>query len=85
MDENYAEISQKKLAGTLSDFKIGNSWVSFYLNDVVTIRNEDWDNLEPYFNIPEPTRSIDFQKTTLKRNIIIPKEKEYFSEKVLER
>lgn len=85
LDENYAEISQKKLASTLSDFKIGNSWVSFYLNDVVTIRNEDWDNLEPYFNIPEPARSIDFQKTTLKRNIIIPKEKEYFSEKVLER
>ena len=84
LDENYAEISQKKIAFTKSDFKIGDSWVSFYLNDVVTIRNRDWVSLEPYFNIPEPARSVDFQKTTLKRNIVIPQEKVYPLEKIVE-
>ena len=84
LDENYAEISQKKIAFTKSDFKIGDSWVSFYLKDVVTIRNRDWVSLEPYFNIPEPARSVDFQKTTLKRNIVIPQEKVYPLEKIVE-
>ena len=80
LDKDYAKISQKKIAFTKSDFKIGDSWVSFYLNDVVTIRNKDWINLEPYFNIPKPIRTIDFQKTTLKQDVIIPKERIFFSE-----
>jgi hypothetical protein len=36
--------------------------------------------LEAYFNIPNPSRTIDFQKTTLKQSVIIPKELEYRSE-----
>ena len=59
------------------NFKIGNNWVSFYLKDIVTIRNNDWNNLEQYFNIPNPIRTIDYQKTTLKQNVIIPKEIEF--------
>jgi site-specific DNA-methyltransferase (adenine-specific) len=72
LDEQYVEISQQKLEQIKSDFKIGVSWVSFYLNDIATIRNNDWAKLEPYFDIPNPIRAIDCQKTALKPSIIIP-------------
>jgi site-specific DNA-methyltransferase (adenine-specific) len=66
LDEKYAEISKQKLEQISPNFKIGESWVSFYLNDIATIRNNDWESLEKYFNVPKPIRTIDFQKTTLK-------------------
>ncbi|MDR3266229.1 MAG: hypothetical protein LBT24_01485, partial [Tannerella sp.] len=65
----------------IPNFKIGESWVSFYLNDIATIRTNDWENLQQYFNIPNPIRTIDFQKTTLKRNVIIPKDLEFHFQK----
>jgi site-specific DNA-methyltransferase (adenine-specific) len=77
LDEKYVEISQKKLEQISPNFKIGESWVSFYLNDIATIRNNDWESLEKYFNIPKPIRTIDSQKTTLKQNVIIPKDLEF--------
>ncbi|MDR2385482.1 MAG: hypothetical protein LBD80_07485, partial [Tannerella sp.] len=51
-----------------------------YLRDIVTIRNKDWENLKQYFNIPNPARTIDFQRTTLKRNTVIPVDLEYHTE-----
>ncbi|HRR04834.1 MAG TPA: DNA methyltransferase, partial [Bacteroidales bacterium] len=77
IDEKYAKISQQKLKQVKPNFKIGENWVSFYLKDIVTIRNNDWDNLQQYFNVPNPTRSIDFQKTTLKKEVVIPDDFEY--------
>jgi site-specific DNA-methyltransferase (adenine-specific) len=74
LDEKYAEISQQKLELVKPNFLIGESWVSFYLNNIVSIRNNDWQKLETYFEIPDPVRTIDFQKTKLKSNIKIPKE-----------
>ncbi|GIV30152.1 MAG: methyltransferase [Bacteroidia bacterium] len=74
LDSNYVEISKRKLEHTEPNFKLGNCWVSFYLNDVVTIRNNDWDTLKEYFIIPKPLRSIDSQKTILKDKRFIPKE-----------
>jgi site-specific DNA-methyltransferase (adenine-specific) len=72
LDKQYVEISQKKLEKVEPNFKIGKSWVSFYLDDIVTIRNNDWDDLQQFFNIPNPIRSIDFQKITLNKNVIVP-------------
>ncbi|MDR2562439.1 MAG: hypothetical protein LBC98_00690, partial [Prevotellaceae bacterium] len=77
LDEQYVEISQQKLKQIKSDFKIGDSWVSFYLNDIATIRNNDWAKLEPYFDIPNPIRAIDYQKTTLKKGTVTQKEIEF--------
>ncbi|MDR0612944.1 MAG: site-specific DNA-methyltransferase [Dysgonamonadaceae bacterium] len=51
LDEKYAEISQQKLEQVVPNFRIGDNWVSFYLNDIATIRNNDWENLLQYFNI----------------------------------
>jgi len=74
LDKKYVEISQKKLERTKPNYKIGESWVSFYLNDIVTIRNSDWNNLAKYFSIPKPLRNIDFERVKLIDKKLIPKE-----------
>ena len=61
----------------MANFKIGGSWVSFYLNNIASIRNNDWNKLNTYFEIPNPARTIDFQKTKLKSNIKIPNKIEF--------
>lgn len=77
LDKKYAEISQQKLELVKPIYKIGDNWVSFYLKNIVTIRNIDWKTLEPYFEVPNPARTIDFQKTKLKSSVKIPKEIEF--------
>ena len=77
LDKTYKEISEQKLSLVEPNYKLGKSWVSFYLNDIITIRDNDWDNLQFYFSIPEPMRSIDFKKTSLKEKRFIPKENFY--------
>lgn len=74
LDNKYVDISNKKLERIKSNFNLGKCWVSFYLNDIVTIRNNDWKEIEQFFNIPTPIKSIDFQKTTLKNKNYIPNE-----------
>ncbi|MDR0588655.1 MAG: site-specific DNA-methyltransferase [Burkholderiales bacterium] len=74
LDDEYVKISRKKLKQTKPNFKIGESWVSFYLNNIATIRNEDWGDLSRFFDIPSPIRALDFQKAVLKKDVLIPKE-----------
>jgi len=72
LDEKYVEISREKLESTESNFKLGNTWVSFYLNEVVTIRHKDWETLEKYFIVPNPAKTIDYEKAVLKDKQYIP-------------
>jgi len=65
LDRTYTLISEKKLEQIIPNYKIGKSWVSFYLNDIATLRNIDWKVLEPYFYIPSPIKAIDYQKIEL--------------------
>jgi site-specific DNA-methyltransferase (adenine-specific) len=65
VDEKYVNITTNKLSKELPDSKLGDTWVSFYLNEVVTIRNKDWDKLAPYFSIPEDVKDVDFAKIKL--------------------
>ncbi|GAB4451845.1 MAG: site-specific DNA-methyltransferase [Bacteroidia bacterium] len=74
IDKNYVEISEKKLEKTEPNFKIGESWVSFYLNDIVTIRDRDWNNLAKYFYIPKSLKNIEFERVKLIDKKLIPKE-----------
>ncbi|MFA5433729.1 MAG: site-specific DNA-methyltransferase [Candidatus Paceibacterota bacterium] len=74
LDKKYVEISQQKLERTEPNYKLGESWVSFYLNDIVTIRNNDWSNLAKFFSIPNPLRKIDFERTKLIDKKLVPKE-----------
>ena len=48
--------------------------LAFYLKDIMTIRNNDWSNLEKYFIIPNPLRSIDYERAKLKDKKLIPDE-----------
>ncbi len=76
LDEKYVEISKRKLEATEPNFKLGDSWVSFYLNEIITIRNDDWDKLKEFFIIPEQATAIDYQKIKLIDKNLIPKEKD---------
>lgn len=74
LDKDYARISLEKLDKTKSNFKIGNIWASFYLNDIVTIRNKDWNDLKHYFHIPTTTRAIDNERVKIKDKKLISRE-----------
>jgi len=58
-DSDYVKITNKKLEQTIGSSKIGNSWVSYYLENIVTIRDIDWKNICNYFVIPEEIKKID--------------------------
>ena len=47
--------------------KIDDVWVIFYLGEIVTIRNKDWEKIEGYFAIPEPIKEIEYQRIKLDR------------------
>ena len=66
LDKLYIDIANEKLNQTDSNSKIGDFWVSFYLNKIITIRDIDWKNgLKHYFKIPEPIKLIEFQEVKL--------------------
>lgn len=62
MDEKYADITKNKLFKESSNSKIGDVWVSFYMDEIVTIRDIDWEKLARYFLIPENIKDVDFMK-----------------------
>ena len=59
MDNEYVRTSRSKLDIEIGDSKIGNSWVSFYLDGIATIRNEDWEELKSHFIIPDQIKEVD--------------------------
>ncbi len=65
IDPLYVEISEKNVSNVQSDSRIGNAWVSFYLNEVRTLRNIDWNYLSNYFELPTNNKDIDFFKIKL--------------------
>ncbi|PKL44903.1 MAG: restriction endonuclease [Planctomycetes bacterium HGW-Planctomycetes-1] len=60
LDDEYVRISESKLLQEEADSKIDNIWVSFYLDEITTVRNIDWAQLSQYYDIPEPIEDIDF-------------------------
>lgn len=58
-DKTYAEIAENKLSQEEANSKIGDVWLSFHLNEAITIRNEDWEKLAENYLIPEPIEKID--------------------------
>ena len=67
LDNEYAEASLRKLAQEQSNSKIDKYWVSFFLEEVVTLREKDWKDLAPHYIIPNPIQQIDFAKSNLKK------------------
>lgn len=77
LDINYVNISKSKLSNTYPNSRIDKTWVSFYLNEVITVRNNDWEELKQYYNIPYPIRNIDHTKIELKDKSLLPTELDF--------
>lgn len=71
LDKDYVEITENKLLQEEPNSKIGDFWVSFYLDNVVTIRDKDWDGLKNHYYIPQKSEDIDKQPIVLKQKISI--------------
>jgi len=67
IDDKYVNITSDKLSKETSNSKIGDVWVSFYLSEIVTIRDKDWSKLAFYFSIPDNIKDIDFKKIELNK------------------
>lgn len=65
IDEKYVNITREKLENEFIESKIANIWVSFFLEEIVTIRDNDWNNLAKYFSLPLNAKDIDFEKIRL--------------------
>ncbi|MBI5971332.1 MAG: site-specific DNA-methyltransferase [Deltaproteobacteria bacterium] len=66
LDKDYAEITSSKLSREKGYSKIGDAWVSFYLNNIATLRDDDWDYLKQFFIISSKPEQIDYIPITLK-------------------
>jgi len=66
IDENYVETSIHKLEMENADSKIGDVWISFFIDNIVTLRDEDWSQIAESFRIPENMKSIDRTKIVFK-------------------
>lgn len=77
LDSEYAQITEAKLQSEQSNSKLGNSWVSYYLNEIITLRNDDWNDIEQYYIIPDKIEDIDKIEISLrhKMNISSPVKK----------
>jgi site-specific DNA-methyltransferase (adenine-specific) len=65
LDQRYVDISEANLREN-SQTKIGDVWVSIYLDQIVTIRDKDWGKLAEHFSIPNPIEQIDSTPIRLK-------------------
>lgn len=62
IDENYVKISSEKLEMEMSNSKIDDIWVSFFIDNVVTLRNIDWQKISNQYHLPFSNREIDHTK-----------------------
>ncbi|MGQ0794001.1 MAG: DNA-methyltransferase [Deltaproteobacteria bacterium] len=68
LDGEYAEISEGKLRQEEPISKIGDIWVSFFLGEVITLRDVDWETLSQSYIIPELIEGIDHTAIVAKKN-----------------
>lgn len=81
LDTQYVEISKQKLEREQVQSKLGSCWVSYYLDNIITLRDKDWSELKQYFSIPNDMREIDNCKIELIDNVkvSIPTHTDLFS------
>lgn len=62
LDNKYVSIANDKLKYEQSNSKLGEFWVSFFLKDIISLRNVDWEGLSEYYILPQNNRAIDHTK-----------------------
>lgn len=68
IDKQYIEITKNKLEQEKPNPKIGNIWASYFLRQIVSVRDKDWRELSHNFLIPEQREHIDYKKIMLKQD-----------------
>jgi len=68
VDSMYKKISETNIKSVAADSRIGDVWVSLYLNEVRTLRDNDWPALASHFEIPADMREIDYVKIAPRNN-----------------
>jgi len=71
LDEHYVKITQHKLEHQRPISKIGDRWVSFYLDEVVTLRDDDWERIKDFYYIPRNIEDIDTTPIVLKTKVTV--------------
>lgn len=68
IDPQYVDIAMEIIKADTIQSKIGDSWVSFYLGELVTIRDTDWGYIKQYFNVEllDKPADTDYKKIGLK-------------------
>jgi len=59
LDTEYVRISENKLLTEQPNSKIGNVWVSTFLDHVITLRDKDWQSISEFYVIPKNMPEID--------------------------
>ncbi|WP_009631690.1 DNA-methyltransferase [Synechocystis sp. PCC 7509] len=67
LDYVYCEASKLKLAQEIASSKIGECWVSYFLDGIVTLRDKDWLEISQHYFIPQQIKQIDSIKITLQK------------------
>lgn len=67
IDVKYIKNAQFKLLRENSNSKVGNIWVSWFLDGLTTIRDKDWEELSQHYFIPEPRNKIDHTAIKLRK------------------
>jgi len=69
IDKKYIDITNEKLEQDILHSKLGKKWVSYYLGEIVTLRDDDWDYIKDFFIIPKNPVEIDEIPLLLKSKI----------------
>ena len=69
LDKTYVDNSTNKANTEKPNSKIGNKCVSIYLNEVVTLRDSDWNDLKDEYIIPQNIEDIDKYPIILKSKL----------------
>jgi site-specific DNA-methyltransferase (adenine-specific) len=70
LDDFYVQITNDKLDKTHPNSRIGKSWVSIFLKEIITLRDIDWEEVQNHFIIPDSMKEIDHTKIKPKNNKI---------------
>lgn len=69
LDAHYTQIGREKVAQYRSDSCVGDVWVSLYLDQIITLRDKDWETLAQRFDIPHPPQAIDHTQAALRARL----------------
>lgn len=71
LDAEYVAITKDKLKQEELNSKLGDNWVSFYLDEVVTLRNDDWIKIKEHYIVPKNPEDIDHTQIVLKNKVYV--------------